>query len=142
MKKVSILVFLAMFSLTAAAQSFEMGTIVISTGYGFPNLGKSVLNTYNTEQSFKVSGLGPLHAKFEYGISDVIGIGLSINHVNFSGEWQDEVTNSNGSTSTYNYKFARQSTAANLRLNFHFSKTEKLDVYWGFGFGYKQASNK
>lgn len=120
------------------AQTFEEGNKIISIGYGTPNLGKSILKTYETNEEYKVKGLGPLHAKFEYGITDKIGIGLSINHVNYSATWVE----TNSSNQSYDYKFARNSTAFNARLNFHFGESNVIDPYFGFGLGYKTTSNK
>lgn len=138
--KYFVAVLLGAFSATTAnAQAFGEGTMVFSVGYGFPNLNKSIFNAYNIEDNFTVKGMGPLHAKFEYGISEKIGIGLSMNHVSASVGFDDF---DDIDQKTYNYKLAWNNTKINARLNFHFANTDKLDVYWGFGFGYGFGSYK
>lgn len=115
------------------AQAFQQEDVVFSLGYGMPNLTKSVFKAAFEGENANVSGFGPLHAKVEYGISDKIGIGLSINHVStkFDAQYFDDVANRNY-FANYNYN----STKFNLRTNIHFSNSDKLDAYWGFGVGY------
>jgi hypothetical protein len=117
----------------AKAQAFQQEDVILSLGYGMPNLTKSVFKAAFEGENVKVSGFGPLHAKVEYGISDKIGIGLSINHVstNVDAQYLDDIDNKNY-FANYNYN----STKFNLRTNFHFSNSDKLDAYWGFGVGY------
>jgi hypothetical protein len=130
--------------------AFGEGKIVISAGYGFPNLGKTVLKTWENDPdnlNFKATGFGPMHFKAEYGLSDKIGIGLSVNQVSFAANWEDqyeEYNSSNGTytTVTYKEKLKYSSTAINGRLNIHFGDSEKLDAYWGIGGGYKLSSWK
>jgi hypothetical protein len=119
----------------AKAQAFQQEDVIFSLGYGTPNLTKAVFKAGIAGENLNatVSGLGPLHVKVEYGISDKIGIGLSINHVstNFDAQYLDDIDNKNY-FANYNYN----STKFNLRTNFHFSNSDKLDAYWGFGVGY------
>jgi outer membrane protein W len=131
--------------------AFGEGKIVISAGYGFPNLGKSLLKAYQNEADYSVGGIGPLHGKFEYGLSDKIGIGVSFNYVSFSASWKHTETNNtydaNGNvtgttTATYSDKIAVNTMSALLRLNVHFATTDKLDPYWGIGAGYRTRNYK
>lgn len=142
MKKTTLILLSTLFSTLLSAQVFNEGDIFVSLGYGTPNLGKSVLNLYDDEDGFDAKGFGPLHAKFEYGITEKIGIGLSVNHVNFSGEWTEASLDGNGNSVNYNYKFSRNATAANLRVNWHFSNSDVVDAYWGFGIGYNRGVSK
>lgn len=124
------------------AQAFDMGNKVFSLGYGFPNLNKSLFKIYDTETNFKVTGYGPLHAKFEYGISEKIGLGLSINHVTSSMSYQDSLLDQNLNYKLYDYKLKWSSTKFNARVNIHFANSDVLDAYWGIGFGYGISSTK
>lgn len=131
--------------------AFGEGASVVSAGYGFPNLGKSVLKAFESEANYKVGGIGPMHLKYEYGLSDKVGIGLSLNYVSFSATWTESYTesqyDSNGNyigeqTVTYDYKTAVSSISALVRMNVHFATTDKLDPYWGIGVGYRTYSWK
>ncbi len=133
--------------LFVSAQSFEKGRVIISAGYGFPNLGKSFLKTYESKNGYKATGIGPMHFKGEYALSDKISLGLSVNYSSYGAEWTDTTSEWNSSTSsytyrTYNYSVGRTSISFNPRLNLHFATSEKLDPYWGIGFGYKMSTWK
>ena len=118
--------------------AFQEGKIVITAGYGFPNWGKSLLNAFNTYDDYKVSGFGPLHFRGEYGLSDKIGLGLSINYVSFAASWIDNTTiGVNGNIIPYSYKVTVTSLSALARMNIHFATSEKLDPFWGIGVGYR-----
>ena len=76
--------------------SFEEGKMIITVGYGFPNLGKSALKkTFADYTDLKISGVGPASVKFEYALSDKIGLGLSVNYTSFKVEYiSSDVTSS------------------------------------------------
>lgn len=115
--------------------AFGEGKMVISAGYGFPNLGKAVLVALVNDSAInvKVTGLGPIHFRAEYGLSDGVGLGVSVNYIS-CGITYTELP--------YEYKFSRSSLSILARLNFHFGTTETLDPYFGIGAGYKQATWK
>ena len=120
--------------------SFVKGKIIFSAGYGFPNLGKAIMTALIAEGSnVKATGLGPLHIKGEYALSDGVGLGISANYVSFGATWNsyDETGNI-----TYNNDFSRSSLSILARINFHFSTSESLDPYFGVGAGYRQATWK
>jgi opacity protein-like surface antigen len=123
------------------AQSWDEGKIVISAGYGFPNFGKLIVKSFQSEANFTPTGVGPIHGKFEYGLTKKIGVGLSINYSAFGAKWTDtqDKTDAFGNpyTVTYDYKVSSSAVAFNPRLNIHFATTEKVDAYWGIGIGYK-----
>src|SRR5688572_25566869 len=89
--KIALVAMLGVFATanSAKAQAFEEGVSVAQIGYGFPNLGKSLLTTTD-ETDYKAFGFGPMHARFEYGITDTWGIGVSINVVSFGARWTQE----------------------------------------------------
>ncbi|MCH8330657.1 MAG: hypothetical protein IH946_04640 [Bacteroidetes bacterium] len=107
--------------------------------YYSPNLGKSLLKVFDDEAGYEVTGFGPIHAKFEYGLSDKIGFGLVINYVTFGAEWTHQDL---FSSIVYDDKTTFSSIAFNFRMNIHFATTEKLDAYWGVGAGYRTGKWK
>jgi opacity protein-like surface antigen len=128
------LIILALILATVAnkiqAQAFSKGAVIVSAGYGFPNLQKTLFNLYNIYTGYTVKGFGPAHAKIEYGVNDYIGIGLAINYVNSSVSFTDQ----------YNYKLAYNNFKVNLRTNVHYGTAEKIDFYSGLGVGYGNSS--
>lgn len=117
------------------ASAFGEGKSIVSIGYGFPNLGKSLFNTYNEYTDFKVAGFGPMHIKYEYGVSDKIGIGVSVNIVTFKVAWTEDAYGPND-TKRYEHRIKSSAYSILARLNTHFATQEKIDPYWGFGIGY------
>lgn len=116
-------------------QAYETGKVVITAGYGWPNLGKAVLVALVNDSAVnvKVTGMGPVHFRAEYAISDGVGLGVSVNYIS-CGVTYTELP--------YEYKFSRSSLSILGRLNFHFGTTKELDPYFGIGAGYKQATWK
>jgi hypothetical protein len=147
MKKKHLLIFTAFLATTFISKSsfagddaFEQGKIIISAGYGFPNLGKSIFKVYQSYGGYSTSGFGPAHIKAEYALSDKIGLGLSVNYVSYKVEFNGTYIDNNFNTVTYKEGFKGSSLSALLRMNIHFATTEKLDPYWGFGAGYRSNS--
>ena len=118
-------------SIESKAQVFGEGYKFISIGYGFPNVSSSIFNLYESRSNYTVKGLGPMHGKFEYGITEKIGIGISLNYVSTEVRWDD---------GTYREGFDYSALAANVRINFHFLDHEKVDFYYGLGMGYNHVS--
>ena len=121
--------------------AFEQGTIAISAGYGFPNWVSLAFKTYDSYTGYKASGIGPAHLKFEYGVSDKIGIGLSLNYVQYKVSWPEYDPFGVGS-SIYQEGYTGSSLSALVRMNLHFATSDKLDPYWGIGVGYRSYNFK
>lgn len=126
-------------------QAFAQGKSVITIGYGFPNLTKSLFKLYQSYADYQVSGFGPMHVKYEYGVTDKIGLGLSIRYLNYKVQWTDQesittydsIGDPNGTVTknyTSGYKGSRLGIMAHM--NIHFATGDKIDPYWGFGIGY------
>lgn len=112
---------------------FEQGTIAISAGYGWPNLGKAVVTALISDSAIntKPTGVGPIHFRGEYGVSDKMGLGVSVNYISFGATYTEL---------PYNYSISRTSLSILARLNIHFGTTESLDPYFGVAAGYKSAT--
>lgn len=137
--------------------AFKKGNIVITAGYGFPNLYKNIykglistvnsINSiyYQENYSYSVKGMGPAFFKADYGLSKLIGLGVVAGYFNTSitQTRSYQVSEYNSSTSTYQYvnyedvtKYEMSSFSVGARINFHFGRGEKLDPYAGVGVGY------
>jgi len=123
-----------------AGGAFAKDKVVISAGYGVPNLGKAIMTVLiGSGTDVVATGIGPLHLKGEYGLSDGVGIGLSVNYVSFGAKWRSPDSSGTG---FYTNTFSRSSLSVLGRINFHFGTTDKLDPYFGIGAGYRQATWK
>ncbi|MBW8050795.1 MAG: hypothetical protein FVQ77_10765 [Cytophagales bacterium] len=122
--------------------SFGTGTVAITAGYGFPNLGLAVLKSIENQTGvtgWTAFGLGPIHFRAEYGLSDKVGFALSVNYVSFGAEYTEDDFFTGA---TYNYTVSFSSISFLGRINVHFATTEKLDAYWGIGAGYRTGTWK
>ncbi len=137
MKKVSLCL-LILISMSVNGQAFQRGRTYLSAGVGAGNLLSSVFKkavsaSNRTNLIHRTSG--PFYLKFEYALSDVIGLGLNYAYL------KDEVTYTQQTNNVLiNAKVGRRSQSALLRFNFHLSKSEVVDPYIGLGLGYRTAS--
>ncbi len=142
MKKIllSFLLLTLLISSAVHAQSFDKGTVVISAGYGVPNLIAAPFRVVYkiakyTDVSF--SSMGPVLARGEYGLSKSIGIGFAAGYstMNVGYTFRDvDVTQTK--EIDYHAKITWTSPSAGLRFNFHFANSEKKDLYFGLGGGW------
>lgn len=132
------------------AANWEEGNMIFTFGYGFPNIGKSLLSVGDGYTNFKATGFGPMHFRFEYALSESFGIGLSSNFNKFG--YSDDYTSGNPRTDangvpiqdangnyiydTYNESIDYTSINFLVRFNKHWAAGSKADIYSGAGFGY------
>ena len=120
--------------------AFRKGAIVISAGYGFGNFTKTLFMPYYDFDAFTYSASGPIHFKGEYGLSDKIGIGLSINYISGNAFWNDTYVPSTGQLTNPAGRWDFSLWSILLRMNLHFAPKKKLDPYVGIGAGYRQEN--
>lgn len=114
----------------------------VSSGYGFPNLPRVLFNAYGNYQdkaNYSSSGFGPLHLKYEYRISNRIGLLASINHLSYKIRFTEIYGDTNGKILPNNALIRQSRTAVNARFNFHFlnpENHERTEFYAGLGLGY------
>ncbi len=120
----------------ATGQAVEEGNIIIDGFAGFPNMNNVFYrNTYVNETSLNslvnIKGLTHVGGRFEYMLSDKVGMGLELSHVRTVLEWTEGTTQ---------YRLDNPRTRAMIRMNFHFvDSSDKIDGYIGLGAGYKHA---
>ena len=71
--------------------------------------------------------LGPIYAKFEYGVSENIGFGVNIAYADAGINY----TNDLGESASFKW----WNTSINARVNRHFGSNNKFDPYIGLGMG-------
>lgn len=125
------------------SSAIETGNSFVSLAYGFPNLGAVVLNTYEDYNAYSVSGIGPIHLKYDYALSDKISLGVSIGYVSFKAKWTYDYYDYNTfTTQAYDESWTGSSLGILARFNYHFATSEKLDPYVGLGAGYNSWTFK
>ena len=105
---------------------FSEGNMYLSAGYGWPNIFKTVFNTYNMYDAFSIKGIGPIHVKAEYGVAEKFGIGLSLGYMDFDVSYNFD---------SYKEGFKCSIIGILPRFNYHFVNKENLDIYTGLGAG-------
>lgn len=125
--------------------------IIIDAFYGAPyfmgSYVKSVFdNTKNASSIESVRNLNHFGGKFEYMVSEKIGLGLEYTYAAVNVNYKVDKTVSNGSgqaiTQTYHYKASLYKQRILGRMNIHFETTDKIDPYATFGVGYKLSRLK
>ncbi len=145
--KGKIMLFILVFTLfgfqNVKSQIVEEGNVVVDVYYGWPNLYTTALkNLYADnalDNSIDLGSLGPLGLRFEYMLSDKVGIGLDAGYVNTWLEYNEKDVSTN---TIYNYKISAPKVHALFKMNFHFSQSDKLDAFAGFGVGYRNRQFK
>lgn len=129
-----------LFGANTATAQVEEGNFLIDPYVGAPTFNiwwKSVEDV--TDADF--STVGPpisFGGRFEYMVADNFGLGVDGNYA-ITG-FQDTRVNFDDTLSTeQNFKYTANRLRIMLRLNYHFVQTENLDVYAGFGAGYRNV---
>jgi len=139
MKKVIVLLSIVLTSMGAFSQGFSLGKSYVSVGYGleFLNGIKSTGSTDNFKVEYNENKFGPVYLKYEYGITDNIGIGADIGYG----------SNSISTTSIYTNPFDNSEIKSETKANvtaylvlakgyYHFLlDNEKMDPYVSAGLG-------
>jgi len=133
---------ITLFSLPSFSQIVKEGDITISAGYGFPNLVGAVFKTYESNNDFKVTSIGPVYLKGEYMIEEKIGIGGVAAYAGNSISYNYLGILDSGATTTYEDKISRTTLSILARFNYYFVNSEKANIYAGVGTGYRIANWK
>lgn len=121
---------------------FEQGNSSVQVGYGFGNFISAVFKSYEIYDSFEFSSLGPAFLKYEYAVSDKIGIGVNLAYASATVSYSDDFWFVSGTTTPYQETIKWSTISVLARMNLHFGDSERFDPYWGFGMGYRTASWK
>jgi hypothetical protein len=132
------------FSNNATAQ-VEQGSILIDPYVGFPTANawwSQSLSLSSATSNFSTAG-SPVSfgGRFEYMVADNFGLGLDGNYAIAGYKYTDNEfdVDTAGNWVPGEFKYTSKKLRIMLRLNYHFVQTENLDVYVGFGAGYKHV---
>ncbi|MDC1395120.1 porin family protein [Bacteroidia bacterium] len=128
---------------------FHKGIQLISLGYGVPNMGGLVFKAIKDgNPDASASGIGPIYLKYEYAMTNNIGLGLVTRYTSSNLEYPVKSTgydvngNPTVEDSTYTYGQSITSVGAMARFNYHFSTSRRFDPYVGIGLGYGYSKIK
>lgn len=116
------------------------GNFILDPYYGAPNFGKSLLKniTFNNQNinSTGAGGLGPMGVRAEYMLADKFGLGIDfIFNSTKLGLTYDSLYSDNTLYRRYQGELAMKRIRVQLRFNYHFISTNKMDAYVGIGAG-------
>ncbi|MCB9222870.1 MAG: outer membrane beta-barrel protein [Crocinitomicaceae bacterium] len=124
---------------TANAQ-VEQGSFMIDPYVGFPtaNIWWSQTFDLNNVDGYSTAG-SPVSfgGRLEYMVADNFGLGLDGNYAIAGFKYNEDRYDTTGTLVTGEYKYTSKKLRIMFRANYHFVQTENLDVYVGFGAGYK-----
>lgn len=155
MKKINVLI-ASLFIIIAAQNSLQAqndestkcvkkGKFIFDAYYGYPYLFgqyiKQVINE-NTTENVQVTNLNHLGGKFEYMITDMIGLGIDYTYANVQAKYTETSSvyqNGQYVNQTNNYTASITKQRFLAKFNIHFATSKYLDPYATAGIGYKQS---
>lgn len=155
MKRKLLIITLSIFTLNGFAQKKESistkavkeNSIIIEAYYGFPYWWGTLLTATNNAAGgnsitdVKVKNTNHIGGRFEYMVSDKIGIGAEYTYADASATYKETTTTMNGSgvttTATHTYTDGIKKQRALVRMGIHFGESATFDPYICIGAGYK-----
>lgn len=122
--------------------AFEQGAKVATLYYGWPNIIGYLFTTYQVYDNYSAYAIGPVGGKFEYGITDKIGLGFTANYLGTGLSYNITGYNDQLNLVTYTESLKYNSFSLNLRFNYHIFTNDMIDYYVGMGPGYSYKSIK
>ena len=121
------------------------GKFIIDAYYGFPYVAgsyvKSVFTsnngTNNNNSVESVTNWNHIGGKFEYMVTDGIGIGLEYSYAAVDVKYTEDKFANQSTIQTYHYTATLYKQRILARVNFHFGTSKKIDPYATVGVGYK-----
>lgn len=151
MKKIVVGIFASMMLLSTSsvsAQVVQEGNMLFDLYYGSPTLFQRIfraaveeVNINEPSSSVDYRGSGPLGVRFEYLVSDQIGVGIDIgyNKLTVTNTRVDSVYNSSTNSNTavvYDDVITSSKVGVMGTVNFHLVDNEKFDLAAQIGIGY------
>ncbi len=132
MKKLILVASLIVSQLSFSQKTFSKGDNYVSVSYGLGAIGANWTKIYSSSPNYKSSTVGPLGVYFERGITDNIGVGVSVNYLRNTASY-DMI----GTAIDMNIS----QLAVAVRGAYHFKlSNDKFDPYAGAGLAYRNFS--
>ena len=119
------------------AQALEQGQSEIDVYYGGVSFGKALWLELGGEDA-TAKFLGVMGLKYEYMVSDKMGVGAEFNYTDMQLDWSDT---DSASGTKYEYNIQRTVIRFMPRFNIHFGSSESFDGYFGVAAGYRSAKS-
>jgi len=125
----------------------NQGDFIIDAFYGYPYvLGNAIKeafkpsnNAVNNTNVISITNLNHIGAKFEYMVTEDIGLGLEYTFAGVYMNYYNENTNANGQIIRGYYDASLTKQRILGRVNFHYATTAHFDPYFSIGAGYKKS---
>ena len=116
--------------------AIENGSVTFSIGYGAPSILRSYLKLETNEDNLQVKGYGPLSFKTDFMISPRFSVGTNV-YYNYSNvSWLGDGRSLANVWGKYTYGAIVKEVSYNLRANYHYYRSRRLDMYAGIAAGY------
>lgn len=112
-------IFFANHSFSQKINTFGKRSQIVTIGYGYKSWYQSAMILYDYSYEKIFDTIGPLHIKYEYGLADKIGIGISFGYHKYHDSNNQPVLG---------YRFIG-------KINYHFFANKKWDAYCDAGVG-------
>ncbi len=128
------------------AQVVTQGSVHFFAGYGYPNYPALVLGTVSTgislaglnQNSDAVQGSGPYTFGLLFGVAKKLDVGIQMGYVGATStllEWEMPDP-STGTLKKYSYRMGLSIITAMAKIDYHYLKSNRADVYTGVAAGY------
>jgi opacity protein-like surface antigen len=125
----------------------NQGDFIIDAFYGYPYvLGNAIKeafkpsnNAVNNTNVISITNLNHIGAKFEYMVTEDIGLGLEYTFAGVYMNYYNENTTTNGLIVKGFYDASLTKQRILGRVNFHYATTAHFDPYASIGAGYKKS---
>ena len=125
----------------------NQGDFIIDAFYGYPYvLGNAIKeafkpsnNAVNNTNVISITNLNHIGAKFEYMVTEDIGLGLEYTFAAVYMNYYNSNTNTNGQIVNGYYDASLTKQRILGRVNFHYATTAHFDPYGSIGAGYKKS---
>ena len=143
-KSITTLVLFMLFIIaqTTEAQVFKKDDKFLNIGYGFGSYYSNFGKAYSNQFGYTQNGFGPASISFDHGVTNKLSIGGFIGYYRSGVSW-NTVGYPTLNIPSYEYKYSWSGLQILLRGAYHYNfDVEKLDTYFGVGFGYTNWSYK
>ena len=123
MKKLILVTTLLVSQLSFSQKTFSEGNNYVSLSYGLGAIGANWTNVYSSLSNYKASTIGPLGAYFEHGVTDNIGLGISVNYLRNSASYDM-------SSTPVDMTISQLAIAIRAAYHFKVSNRKFIYIYW------------